>query len=82
MGTQGSITFPAVHEAHSVIVAFSAAPPIFWPLHTEAGTGGSIAPGGDSQVPDGQDVTVTWAADSGFVVASVTVDGVDRSDLV
>lgn len=47
-------------------------------ITASAGAGGSISPGGSVTVPTGGNQTFTIAPDDGHIIASVTVDGVNR----
>jgi uncharacterized repeat protein (TIGR02543 family) len=58
----------------SITAAFSLVP-VTWTITASAGTGGSITPSGAVTVADGGSQSFTIAADTGYVIADVLVDG-------
>jgi hypothetical protein len=74
VGAVASYTFSNVTAAHSIDATFVAA----FTITASAGPGGTIAPSGAVTVAEGGSQTFTVTANQGFIVSSVTVDGVSQ----
>ena len=72
-----SYTFPNVAGAHTIAVTFSKIPVTTYTITASAGPNGSISPG-TTQVTAGTSKTFTFAAATGYQVASVLVDNVNQ----
>jgi len=68
-------TFSNVQANHTISAAFT---PITFTLTASAGTGGSISPSGTVTVNQGASQSFTITPNSGFLVSTVTVDGVNQ----
>jgi hypothetical protein len=75
-GTGSTFTFSNVQAAHTISAAFNPIPT--FTITASAGSGGSVSPSGTTTVNQGGTLTVTITANSGFVIASVTVDGANQ----
>lgn len=71
-GTIGSYIFSNVQATHSISVSFSQ---IVYTIAASAGSGGSISPSGSVQVAAGGNQSFVIAANSGYAISQVTVDG-------
>ncbi len=60
---------------HSISITASGNLPPVYTITASAGTGGTISPSGAVQVASGGSQTFTIAANSGYAISSVTVDG-------
>jgi hypothetical protein len=76
-GAITSYTFSNVQANHTISAAFQAVTTTFT-LTASAGSGGTITPSGTITVNQGASQTFTIAANSGFVVSAVTVDGANQ----
>ena len=74
-GAIGSYTFSNVTAAHTISATFAASTYI---ITASAGTGGTIAPSGSVSVAQGGSQTFSIAANTGYQISSVTVDGVSQ----
>jgi hypothetical protein len=74
-GAITSFTFSNVQAAHTISAAFSQNT---FTITASAGSGGSINPTGNVVVNQGASQSFTITANSGFVIASVTVDGANQ----
>jgi hypothetical protein len=74
VGAVASYTFSNVTAAHSISATFVAT----FTIAASAGPGGTIAPSGAVTVAQGGSQTFTIAANQGFAVSDVTVDGVSQ----
>ncbi|MBJ6751872.1 beta strand repeat-containing protein [Geomonas anaerohicana] len=72
VGALSSYTFSNVTANHTISATFTVTTRT---IFASAGTGGSIAPAGTSTVNYGASLTYTITANSGYVIADVTVDG-------
>ena len=79
VGATGGYTFSNVTADHTIAVMFSK---ITHTITATAGTGGSITPSGAVTVNEGSEQTFTIAADAGYEIDSVTVDGVVQDPVV
>jgi len=71
-GPISSYTFSNVSAAHAISAMFS---PITYTITASAGAGGSISPSGSVTVSYGANRTFTVAANTGYTIADVLVDG-------
>ena len=71
VGALDTYTFPIVTATHTISASFS---PVYT-ITATAGTGGTISPSGSVQLNPGSDQSFTIAPNTGFVIASVLVDG-------
>jgi hypothetical protein len=71
-GAISSYTFSNVTAGHTISATFSA---VTYTITASAGTGGSISPSGAVSVNHGANSTFTITANTGYTIASVTVDG-------
>jgi hypothetical protein len=76
-GAITSYTFTNVQTNHTIVASFAPLP-TYYTITTTAGTGGTISPAGSVSVLQGANQTFTIAANSGYRVQSVTVDGVNQ----
>ncbi|MFN8589017.1 MAG: T9SS type A sorting domain-containing protein [Candidatus Eisenbacteria bacterium] len=74
VGAVTSYTFTNVTAAHTIAAAFSALATNYT-ITASAGTGGTISPSGAVSVAAGANQSFTIAANSGFTILAVTVDG-------
>jgi hypothetical protein len=72
VGAVGSYTFPAVSANHTIDASFALNSYV---ITASAGSGGTINPDGLVTVNCGDDQTFTIAANAGFSIADVLVDG-------
>jgi hypothetical protein len=72
VGAVSSYTFSNVAANHTLAASFA---PITYTIAATAGTGGSISPNGNVAVGCGTDQGFTVAADAGFLLTDVVVDG-------
>lgn len=85
LATVGAYTFPAITENHSVMIRLEKADlsgGLSLDTRIVGGAGGASITPSEKNVPAGANRTVAWSAPPGWRVASVTVDGVDRGDLL
>ncbi|NOY23471.1 MAG: hypothetical protein GXO70_08175 [Acidobacteria bacterium] len=71
-GNSSTYTFTGVSADHTINVTFKSAQ---FTITASAGTGGSISPSGSVGVGSGDDLSFAIAADSGYVIDDVLVDG-------
>ena len=71
-GAISSYTFSNVTAAHTISATFAVRT---YTITASAGTGGSISPSGAVSVNHGANQTFTITANTGYTIASVTVDG-------
>ena len=71
----GTYTLEHVTSDHTVHAAFVEVPVISHKVTATASEGGSITPSGTITVEEGQDLTFTITADSGYRLSELTVDG-------
>jgi len=76
--TSGSYTFTNVTAAHTILATFSVAT---YTINASAGTGGSITPSGTITKNYGTSQAFAIAANPGYAVANVTVDGVPQGPI-
>jgi hypothetical protein len=76
-GAIGSYTFSNVQGNHTISATFQANT-VTYTITASAGTGGSISPSGSVSVNQGATQAFMIAANSGYSVSSVTVDGVNQ----
>ncbi len=78
VATATPFTFVNVEADHTIDVTFSAVsvPPTTHTILATAGSNGTVSPLGSTTVTQGTDQTFTITPDSGFEVATLTVDGV------
>jgi hypothetical protein len=76
-GAVAAFTFANVTAPHTIAATFAALP-VTYTIAASAGPGGAIAPAGDVAVAEGGSQTFTFAADAGFEVSDVTVDGASQ----
>ena len=74
-GAINSYTFSNVTAAHTISATFSVRT---YTITASAGTGGTISPSGSISVNHGASQIFTIAANTGYSIASVTVDGVSQ----
>ena len=74
VGAVTSYTFTNVTAAHTIAASFSALPTTFT-ITASAGAGGTITPSGAVAVNAGASQAFTIAANAGFTILAVTVDG-------
>ena len=72
-GAISSYTFSNVTAAHTISATFAVRT---YTITASAGTGGTISPSGSVSVNHGASQTFTIAANTGYSISSVTVDGV------
>ncbi|MEC4175223.1 hypothetical protein VIN30_02030 [Adlercreutzia sp. R7] len=79
-----SVAFDAINADHSVVVMVHAGerPPSPLFFHIEVTSEGAGSAGPSATLEAGADHRVTWAGMGGVAPLSVTVDGVDRPDLI
>ena len=77
-GAISSYTFSNVTAAHTISATFTASS---YTITATAGTGGSISPSGSVSVAQGGSQTFSIAANTGYQISSVTVDGYLREQL-
>ena len=75
VGTVSSYTFNNVTANHTISATFTANS---YAITASAGTGGTISPSGSVSVSHGTSQTFTIAANTGYQIASVSVDGVSQ----
>jgi hypothetical protein len=75
-GAINSFTFGNVQSNHTISAAFSPVPS--FTITASAGSGGSISPSGTITVSQGGNQTFTIAANAGFTISGVTVDGASQ----
>ena len=73
VGAVATHTFTSVTGDHTIVASFAPKPAFM--ITATAGTGGSITPGGAVAVACGTDKAFTIAANSGYAIADVLVDG-------
>ncbi len=67
--------FYDVQTAHTISATFVLDVPQIFIIHSTAGSGGSISPGGDVSVVQGNYQVFIMTPDTGYVVSNVSVDG-------
>lgn len=72
-----TVTVPGITAPGAVEASFIAAPPLFHLWTLTAGAGGTVNPSGEVQVEDQGTLTFTVAADAGFVIDRILVNGED-----
>jgi hypothetical protein len=77
VGAVSSYTFEPLADNHSIEVVFEALPTTV-NITSSAGTGGTITPEGSLAVDYNGSQTYAIAADTGYRIVSVVVDGIDR----
>ncbi len=76
VGAVTTYTFESVASDHNIVAEFSENDVTKHYLITaSAEANGSIAPQGETQVTEGEDLTITITPDNGYHIADVTVDG-------
>ena len=75
LGQSATYTFSNVTAAHTISATFSVRT---YTLTASAGTGGTISPSGSVTVNHGANQTFTITPNTGYSVATVTVDGVSQ----
>ena len=75
MGQRTSFGFADVRENHTIAATFS------FPIHAQAGYGGTITPSGTSMISYGGSSTYNIVPQNGFTISKVTVDGVNVGNL-
>lgn len=78
VGTPTSYTFKAVEKTHTIAATFKEIPPASYVIKATAGSNGSISPSGEVSVTSGADQTFAIAADSGYEIDDVLVDGASQ----
>jgi hypothetical protein len=78
VGSPGTYTFSNVTGNHTISASFTQIPLVTFNIGASAGSGGTISPSGTNTVTQGGSATYTIIPNSGFQVASVIVDGVDK----
>lgn len=73
VGPVSEYVFGRVTDNHTLEAQFSA---IFYSVQTTASVGGTISPNGQIEVFAGESLTVNTAADAGFFLADLIVDGI------
>ncbi len=82
--SQGVITgytFSNVSTNHTIAASFSETAPQYHTITATAGTGGSISPSGSVSVAQGADSSFTIAANTGYQISDVLVDGASHGDI-
>ena len=77
-GAISSYTFNNVAANHTIFATFAVDAPTTYSISASAGTGGSISPAGSISVVQGAGQAFAIAADAGYHVANVIVDGVSK----
>jgi len=72
-GSAGTYIFSAVNQNHTIAASFAALPT--FTISASAGSGGTITPSGNVTAPAGASQTFTFTPQTGYAIASVTVDG-------
>ncbi len=72
VGAVGSYTFSGVTADHTIAASFYAVPT--YTITASAGAGGTISPSGPVLVSEGSSQTFTITPDTGYSIASLTVD--------
>ena len=75
VGAVTSYTFTNVKSNQTISVTFKAITVTQYTITSSAGSNGSISPSGSTTVNSGSSKTYTFTPSSGYVVATVTVDG-------
>ena len=75
VGAVSSYTFSNVTGNHTIAATFSVKT---YTLIASAGTGGSISPSGNTSLNHGSNQTFTITPNTGYSIATVTVDGVSQ----
>jgi hypothetical protein len=75
VGAVSSFTFTNVNSSHTISASFAANTYI---ITASAGVGGTITPNGSVSVSHGSNQTFTITPNTGYSVATVTVDGVSQ----
>ena len=75
VGAVTSYTMSAISGCNTISATFSATPTTPYTISASAGSGGSISPSGSVSVNSGASQTITIAANSGYQISAVTVDG-------
>lgn len=81
----GSVAFEDIRENHSVVVRLEEATldaTLSLETYITGGAGAAAITPGENGIPLGESRTVRWTVPPGWHVASVTVDGVARDDLL
>jgi hypothetical protein len=75
VGAVATYTFTNVTTPHTIFATFTQNPPESVTITASAGAGGSITPSGSVSVVKGTNQSFTIAANSGYSIADVLVDG-------
>jgi|GEM_PF-2151343 len=75
VGTPTTYTFTAVAANHTIAASFRAISPTVFVITATADANGTINPSGEVSVDSGADQAFAIAADSGYKIAGVLVDG-------
>lgn len=75
VGAVSSYTFNNVTADHTIHAAFEEVPAVYYTITASAGTGGVITPSGTVTVLQGDNQTFSIAADAGYMIDNVLVNG-------
>ncbi|MDY0347717.1 MAG: T9SS type A sorting domain-containing protein, partial [Tenuifilaceae bacterium] len=76
VGLSATYTFSNIHDNHTISVTFTETAPTTHAITATAGANGTISPSGEVQIGEGEDITFAIAANSGYNINDVSVDGV------